>query len=296
MKKPTILLIYFVVPLWITTAYAQIPDLKNVKVFATHVAGNVYMLETTGDVAGNIGVSAGPDGILLVDTQFAPLADRIKAALQKIDKGEIRYIINTHHHEDHVHGNRALGPAAITIGHQKTQRRLRDLNAENGLDLSFEKRMSIFFNGEEILLFRFPSGHTDNDVVVYFTESNVFHLGDLWNSGIQSFPTVDIDAGGSALGMLKNVEALIGLIPPDAKIIPGHYSLSDLKDLKRTRSMLKETISLVQNQIKDGKTLAEIQKKGLPPKYETWGTAYTSAEEWIVNLFNALKKEVVFDR
>jgi len=296
MKISTIPLFFFVLLFSVSTAQAQIPDLKNVKILTTHVAGNVYMLEATGDVAGNIGVTAGPDGLLLIDTQFAPLADRVNVALQKISKGKIRYIVNTHHHEDHVHGNRALRTSAVVLGHQKTQSRLQNLSPENRLDLSFEKKMSIFFNGEEIQLFHFPSGHTDNDVVVYFTESNVFHLGDLWNSGTQSFPTVDIDAGGSVLGMLKNVETLIRIIPPDAKIIPGHYSLSNLDDLKRTRTMLEETIAHVQNQIQDGKTLDQILKGGLPSKYETWGTAYTNAEKWVINLYNGLKKEHTFNK
>lgn len=296
MKKLTIHQILFVFLFWISVVQAQIPDLKNVQIFTTHVAGNVYMLEATGDVAGNIGVSAGPDGILLVDTQYAPLADSIKGALQKINKSNIRYIVNTHHHEDHVHGNRVVGHSAIFIGHQKTQGRLQDLYPENRLDLGFEKKMSIFFNGEEILLFHFPNGHTDNDVVVYFTESNVFHLGDLWNSGTWSFPTVDIDAGGSVLGMLDNVGALIQIIPHDAKIIPGHYSLSNLDDLKRTRTMLVETISFVKNQMKDGKTLDLILEEGLPAKYDTWGTAYTNAEKWIKNLYNDLKKEPTFNK
>jgi cyclase len=291
MKKLTISLVLSVLFLMSSVSQAQIPDIKNVKIITTHVAGNVYMLEATGDVAGNIGVSAGPDGILLVDTQFAPLAERIKGALQKISKGNIRYIVNTHHHEDHVHGNRAVGHSAIFIGHPKTQCRLQELYPENRLDLGFEKKMSIFFNGEEILLFHFPNGHTDNDVVVYFTESNVFHLGDLWNSGTWSFPTVDIDVGGSVLGMLDNVDALIQIIPHDAKIIPGHYSLSNLDDLKRTRTMLVETISFVKNQMKDGKTLDLILEEGLPAKYDTWGTAYTNAGEWIKNLYNGLKKE-----
>jgi cyclase len=288
MKKLTALLFMFFL-FGEFAAQAQIPDLKNVRIITSHVAGKVYMLEATGDVAGNIGVSAGPDGILLIDTQFAPLSDRIRSALQAIDNGEIRYIINTHHHEDHSHGNHALGHSAVIIGHQKTQSHLQDFSPRNRADLSFEKQMSIFFNGEEIKLIHFPNGHTDNDVIVYFTESNVFHLGDLWNSGISSFPVVDIDAGGSVLQMLKNIKALIQIIPPDAKIIPGHYSLSDLDDLKRTRTMLVETISFVQDKMKAGKTLDQIKEEGLPSMYEAWGTAYTSAEEWIENLYTGLK-------
>ena len=295
MKKLAVPLVLFFLFLGESVAQAQIPDLTNVRIITTHVAGNVYMLEATGDVAGNIGVSAGPDGILLIDTQFAPLADRIRIALRSIVNGEIRYIINTHHHEDHSHGNRALGHSPVIIGHQKMQSRLQDISPAKRPDLCFEKQLSIFFNGEEIQLTYFPNGHTDNDVIVYFTKSNVFHLGDLWNSGTGSFPTVDIGAGGSVLGMLKNVEALIQIIPPDAKIIPGHYALSDLDDLKRTRAMLVDTIAHVQNKMKAGKTLDQIQAEGLPQEYETWGTAYTSAEEWIKNLYIGLKNENRFN-
>jgi glyoxylase-like metal-dependent hydrolase (beta-lactamase superfamily II) len=232
----------------------------------------------------------------LIDTQFAPLADRIKSALRSISDGEIRYIINTHHHEDHAFGNVALGQSALIIGHRKTKNRLLDISPENRPDLSFEKKMSVFFNGEEIQLIHFPPGHTDNDVVVYFTKSNVFHLGDLWNSGISSFPTVDINAGGSVRGMLKNVEKLIAIIPPGAKIIPGHYSLSDLDDLKRTRTMLVETLSLVQDKMNSGISLEEIKAEGLPSQYKAWGTAYTNAEEWIENLYIGLQKEKSFTK
>ncbi|MGD8539552.1 MAG: MBL fold metallo-hydrolase [Candidatus Aminicenantes bacterium] len=289
-KLPLFLLVLFLFfGQWASPS--QIPDLKNVRIITTHVAGPVYMLEATGDVAGNIGVSAGPDGILLIDTQFAPLADRIEGALQSITDGKIRYIVNTHHHEDHSFGNRVLGQRALIISHSKTQSRLLDMSPENRPDLSFEKKMSIFFNREEIQLVHFPPGHTDNDVVVHFTKSNVFHLGDLWNSGISSFPTVDIDAGGSVRGMLKNLEDLIKIIPPDAKIIPGHYALSDLNDLERTRTMLVETLSLVQNKMETGKSLEEIKAEGLPSKYEKWGTAYTSADKWIENAYKSLQKE-----
>jgi glyoxylase-like metal-dependent hydrolase (beta-lactamase superfamily II) len=295
MKKLIFFPLLSVFCLWGFADQSQIPDLKDARIITTHVAGNIYMLEATGDVAGNIGVSAGPDAILLIDTQFAPLADRIKSALRSITKANIRYIINTHHHEDHAFGNVALGQSALIISHNQTQHRILEISPENRPDLCFEKKMSVFFNGEEIELIHFPPGHTDNDVVVYFTKSNVFHVGDLWNSGISSYPTVDISAGGSVLGMLQNVESLIKIIPPDAKIIPGHYSLSDLADLKRTRTMLVDTISFVQKNMKSGKSLDQIKAEGLPSKYEKWGTAYTSANEWIENLYMGLQKEESLD-
>ncbi len=268
----------------------EIPNLDNVRIVTTHVAGNIYMLEATGDVAGNIGVSAGPDGILLIDTQFAQLVELIKAALKKISTKDIKFIINTHHHTDHSHGNTALGKSATIIAHNKTRERLLRLSKDSQPVITFDKQISIHFNDEEIKIIHYPHGHTDNDVVVFFTKSNVVHLGDLWNSGISSFPFVDLDAGGSAMGMLENVEKLIQIIPEDAKIIPGHYALSDLEGLKSTRDMLVETIGLVQQKKSMGMKLEQIKKEGLPAKYDSWGTAYTNAETWIENVYRGISE------
>ena len=268
------------------------PDLSNVKIITTHVAGNIYVLEATGDVAGNIAVSAGPDGILMVDTQFAPLSDLIRAELKKITKGKIKFIINTHHHADHTHGNMALGKSSIIISHANAQKRLLFMPQDVHPTITFGKKISLFFNGEKINILHYPHGHTDNDVVVFFTKSNIIHLGDLWNSGISSFPIVDIEAGGSIMGMLENIKELIRIIPKDAKIIPGHYALSDLYDLKSTRDMLQETIGLVIEKKADGKSLEEIKKDGFPPRYDSWGTAYTDAEAWIENIYHGLEKKI----
>jgi len=268
------------------------PDLSNVKIKTTHVAGNIYMLEATGDVAGNIAISAGPDGILMVDTQFAPLSDLIRAEIKKITKGKIKFIINTHHHADHTHGNMALGKSSIIISHANAQKRLLHMPGDVHPTITFDKQISLFFNGEKINLVHYPHGHTDNDVVVFFTKSNVIHVGDLWNSGISSFPSVDLEAGGSILGMLENIEELIRIIPKDAKIIPGHYALSDLDDLKSTRDMLQETIGLVMEKRSEGKSLEEIKKEGFPSRYDSWGTAYTNAETWIENIYHGLEKKI----
>jgi formylglycine-generating enzyme required for sulfatase activity len=284
--------IIFIFSLCYGTFQEDMPDLSNVKIITTHVASNIYVLEATGDVAGNIAVSAGPDGILMVDTQFAPLSDLIRAELKKITKGKIKFIINTHHHADHTHGNMALGKSSIIISHANAQKRLLFMPQDVHTTITFGKKISLFFNGEKINILHYPHGHTDNDVVVFFTKSNIIHLGDLWNSGISSFPTVDIEAGGSIMGMLENIKELIRIIPKDAKIIPGHYALSDLYDLKSTRDMLQETIGLVIEKKADGKSLEEIKKDGFPPRYDSWGTAYTDAEAWIENIYHGLEKKI----
>ncbi len=274
----------------------EIPDLSRVKIITTHVAGPIYMLEATGDVAGNIAVSVGPDGILMVDTQFAPLGELIIAELRKICQGEVKYVINTHYHEDHTHGNLFFGKSALIIAHENARKRLLNLPRYAQPTITFAQQLSLYFNGEEVKIIHNPPGHTDNDVVVFFTKSNVVHLGDLWNSGNWSFPTVDLEGGGSVLGMLQNIENLIRTIPEGAKIIPGHYELSNLKGLKSTRDMLVETIGLVKRKKSAGLSLEQIKKEGLPSKYKDWGRGYTKAETWIENIYYGLEKLKSLDK
>ncbi|MFC2164214.1 MBL fold metallo-hydrolase [Acidobacteriota bacterium] len=291
MKPIRICALFLVLCLSFSGAQEEMPDLNNVEILTTHIAGNVYMLEATGDVAGNIAVSAGPDGLLLVDTQFAPLATKTREALSKINQGQIKYIINTHHHDDHTHGNSVLGRSATIISHSNARKRLIKSQRNPFPHLTFEKQLTIHFNGEDITIVHYPRGHSDSDVVVTFTKSNVVHTGDLWNSGTSSFPIVDLDAGGSIYGILHNVERLIDSIPEGAKIIPGHYAPSDLFDLKRTRNMLAETIEIVHSKKSKGKSLDQIKTEGFPPKYESWGTAYTKASSWIENIYQGLEKD-----
>jgi len=221
--------------LMIAGAAAQMPDLTGVEIITHPVAGNVYMLEATKDVAGNIGVSVGPDGILIIDDQFAPLSDQISAALAELSSGELRFILNTHYHEDHADGNEILSQdGAVIIAHTNTRKRLLHRPRGHWPVITFDHEASVHFNGEEIRATWYPNGHTDSDLVFFFTESNVLHLGDLWNSGTSGFPVVDIEAGGSAMGILENIEKLIPTVPEDAKIIPGHGPLSDLAELRST--------------------------------------------------------------
>jgi cyclase len=138
----------------------------------------------------------------------------------------------------------------------------------------------------------FPRAHTDTDLVVHFVGSNVWHLGDLFNAGNASFPSVDVESGGSLIGLVKAIESLLEIIPPEARIIPGHYELSDAGGLRETYAMLVETIALVRQGKADGRSLEEIQLQGLPGPYDQWGkTGYTGAQEWIANIFSAIEME-----
>ncbi len=285
----------FILLIGLGNAQAEIPDLKGVKIITRHVAGNIHMLEATGDVAGNIAASIGPEGVLIVDTMWTPLTGKILSALKKINKGKIKYVINTHFHNDHTHGNEVFGKSAVIIAHSNTRKRMIDQPKEAIPIITFEKQISIHFNGEEIKIVHYPHGHTDGDVVVFFTGSNVVHMGDLLNSGNWSFPNVDLETGGSITGLLENVEKLVRIIPRDTKIIPGHYDLTDFNGLKMTRHMLVETIGIVRRKKKAGTSLEQIKKEGLPAKYNSWGRGYTKAGEWIENIFKGLESPFTAD-
>ena len=185
---------------------AQQTDFTKVEMKPTQVAGQVWMLEGLG---GNIGVSVGEDGILIVDDQFAPLADKIRAALKGMGEGKLKFVLNTHYHGDHTGANPAFGPEAPIIAHHNVRVRLLTESrrgervtppmAKEGLPvITYADGLSIHFNGEEIRVLHLPGGHTDGDSVVLFTGSNVVHMGDDFFHN--RFPFVDLDAGGASRG------------------------------------------------------------------------------------------------
>ncbi|HSD45893.1 MAG TPA: MBL fold metallo-hydrolase [Pyrinomonadaceae bacterium] len=275
---------------------AQQPDYSKVQIKATKVAGNVYMLEGAG---GNIGVSVGADGILIVDDQFAPLAEKIRASLQTLNPGKLRFILNTHFHGDHTGANAVLGPEATIIAHDNVRKRLSTeqyskvfkqttpASPKEALPvITFNQSLTVHFNGEEIRAIHFPQGHTDGDSVIFFTTSNVVHLGDDFFSG--RFPFVDIDGGGSVEGLTKNIAELIGKIPADAKLIPGHGPISTLDDLKQYHRMLVETTDIVRKKIAAKKSLEEIKKEGLPAEWNSWGTGFIKTDLWIELIHRSL--------
>ena len=277
-------------------AQAQQPDYSKVEIKATKVAGNVYMLQGAG---GNIGVSVGADGILIVDDQFAPLADKIRASLKTLGQGKLRFILNTHWHGDHTGGNASFGPEAPIIAHDNVRKRL---STEQRIDffkstvpaspkealpvITFDNSLSVHFNGEEIRAIHYPHGHTDGDSVVFFTGSNVVHLGDDFFSG--RFPFVDVDNGGNVVGLAKNIGEIMTKIPAGAKLIPGHGPLSTIDDLKLYHRMLLETTDIVRKKVAAGKSLDVIKTEGLPDEWKSWGTGFIKTDQWIELIFKSL--------
>jgi cyclase len=266
-----------------------------VTIKTTQVAGHIYMLEGAG---GNIGVSAGADGVVLVDDQFAPLAPKILAAVQALGKGDPEFVINTHWHGDHTGGNPVFGAKASIVAHENVRKRLstpqdrrgevvEPLPAEGWPVVTFAESASLHMNGEEIRLVHFPSGHTDGDAIVFFTGANVVHMGDHFFSG--RFPFVDTSSGGDPAGYAANVKSVLDQIKDDTKVIPGHGPLSTKADLAAFHQMLVDCIDAVQTAKQSGKSLADAQKAGLPAKYKSWGEGFINSDTWIETIYSSLK-------
>ncbi len=272
-------------------------DYSKVEIKVIKAAGNVYMLQGAG---GNIGVSVGADGILIVDDQFAPLADKIRAALKTLGEGKLKFVLNTHWHGDHTGGNAQFSSEAPIIAHTNVRRRLETDQLVHGEAVkaspkealpvvTFDDRLSVHFNGEEIRVIHFPHGHTDGDSVIFFTGSNVVHMGDDFFAG--RFPFVDLDSGGNVEGVIRNVGEIIKQLPAGVKIIPGHGPLSNIDDLKIYHRMLVETTSIVRQRMSAGKTLPQIKAAGLPAEWKDWGTGFIKTDEWIETIYQSYSKK-----
>lgn len=273
-------------------------DWSTVEVKAEQVRGNIWMLST--DYGGNIGVSAGEDGTLIVDDQFAPLAEKIRAALQGVGGGNLKFILNTHYHGDHTGGNREFGPEAPIIAHDNVRKRLStppddaaarerwaQANPKEAWPvITFGDRVSIHFNGEEIKAIHFPKGHTDGDSIIFFTGSNVVHMGDDFFAS--RFPYVDLGAGGTVQGLTKNIADVIARLPADVKIIPGHGPVSTMEDLKTYHRMLVETTAHVHKQKEAGNSLQQVKAAGVPDEWKSWSWRFISTERWIETIYNSL--------
>ena len=282
-----------------TFLLAQDQDFSKVEIKVSKVAGNIYMLQGAG---GNIGASVGDDGIVVVDDQYAPLADRIQAALKGITDKPVRFIINTHYHGDHTGGNEFFQKQAPIIAHDNVRKRLEEGGAAgNGGSLHMEQKaqpkdalpiitfdhdVTVHLNGEDIRALHFPAGHTDGDSMIYFPKSNVVHMGDDFVT--YGFPFIDVDSGGSIDGMISGVENAIAQLPSDVKIIPGHGPVSNLDDVRAYVKMLKETRAAVQDGLDKKMTLEQMKEKKVLDPWKKYSGDFISEDAFLETLFNSL--------
>ena len=230
-------------------------DFSNVEIIPHHVAGNFYYLQGRG---GNIGLSIGEDGVVMIDDQFATLTDKILAAIRQLYDGEIRFLINTHVHGDHTGGNENLGKMGVLIlARDEVRVRLQEQAPEDALPvLTFSDAITIHLNGEEVFAFPVPPAHTDGDTFIHFIESDVIHAGDVFRT--TAFPYIDLANGGTLDGTLQALGLLIGTAGPDTMIVPGHGVPSSRMDVMAFRDLIIDVKGQVEEMIASGMSYEQV--------------------------------------
>src|SRR2546423_423913 len=273
-------------------------DFSKVQMKVTKVSGTVYMLEGAG---GNIGASVGEDGIVVVDDEYLPLAEKIEAALKGTADKPVKFVLNTHWHGDHTGGNPHFGEKAPIIAQENVRKRLAsggktrfgEVKPAEKVALpviTFENDVTVHLNGEDIRAIHVPNGHTDGDSVIFFPKANVVHMGDdFFNGGM--FPFIDIDSGGSVQGMIAGDEKVLAETPDEVRIIPGHGPLGTKDDLRKFITMLKETSGAVQAGIKKGKTLDQLKKENVLAKWDSYGKSFIKTDVFVEILYASLKNK-----
>jgi glyoxylase-like metal-dependent hydrolase (beta-lactamase superfamily II) len=275
-------------------------DWARMQLKIAKVAGTVYMIDmvegTGGFAGGNIGASVGADGIVLVDDMFAPLAPKIRAALKTVSDKPVRFVINSHVHGDHTGGNVAFGAFATIVAHVNTRQQLSvdgpdaDEKAEPAHAwpvITLDDSLTLYQNGEDIRISHFPHAHSDTDVVVYFKQSNVVHMGDTYFAGMFPF----IGRGGSIKGLIACIEKVLNDTPADARIIPGHGPLSNTTELRATLAMLKETSAIVENGIKNKQSLKQMTEAKVLAKYDKWAEdSYINTDQFLEQMYKVLTR------
>jgi glyoxylase-like metal-dependent hydrolase (beta-lactamase superfamily II) len=270
-------------------------DWSKVEIKATPVAGTVYMLEGAG---GNIGVTIGEDGIVIIDDQFAPLAPKIKEAVAGLSDKPVKFVQHTHWHGDHTGGNEYFGEIAPLVSHDNVRKRLAEgMDTESRQTppappealpiLTFNDRLTIHLNGEEVRAIHLPHAHTDGDAVIWFTDSNVVHMGDVLFSGL--FPFIDIDSGGSVDGVLAAFDTIVATVPADVKVIAGHGPLSTIDDIRKSKEMIVATREIIRTALSEGMTAEQMKEGEVLAKYDAWNWSFISTERWIDTLVRDLE-------
>ncbi|MBV2130662.1 MBL fold metallo-hydrolase [Arsukibacterium indicum] len=257
----------------------------NVEINATPLADNLYMLTGSG---GNMAALVADNEVILIDAQYAELADKINAKLAELSESKaLGTLINTHMHGDHVNGNSALMPKRI-IAHANVLKRLTADQAfpRKGLPTeTFTSQLSLNLNGQKLRLEYLPPSHTDGDIIVWFEDKNVVHMGDMMFEG--RFPFIDLNNGGSVRGYIANVAYVIANIDDQTKVIPGHGQLTDKAGLQRFHQMMVRTLAQVELMQAKGMSNEQIVEAGLGEEWQQWHWNFITEERWINTLLQA---------
>jgi cyclase len=280
-------------------AAAQDEGFDKVEVTSAKVAEGIYVLNGRG---GNIGVSVGEDGVVLIDDQYGPLTVKVRAAVASLTPQPIRFVINTHWHGDHTGGNENLGKMGIVIvAHENVRKRM---SVEQFLEafgqkvpaspkaalpiITFGDAVTFHLNGDEIRSFHVAPAHTDGDTVVSFKKANVVHMGDCFFNGM--YPFIDLSSGGSIDGIVAAADKVLGMVDMNTKIIPGHGPVGDKAALQIYRDVMATVRDRVKALVKAGKTLDEV-KAAQPTKDfdEKWGAGFMKPDVFVPIVYQSLK-------
>jgi cyclase len=287
MFRRPLAVIVVAVALGAAAAVAQ-QDMSKVEITSQQVGPQVWMLKGAG---GNIGVFAGPDGVVLIDDQFAPLSEKIRAAVAKISEKPIRFVINTHWHGDHSGGNEnfaAAGAAIVAQDNVRTRMSVPYSNPVFGWKadaspagalpiLTFPDSLSFHLNGEDVVCFHVANAHTDGDVVVWFPKENILHAGDVVFT--HQFPIIDVGTGGTLAGMIAAQERILRLVGPATKVISGHSPVATRAEVQAAHDMLAQVRDRVAKDLRKKETLEQIQAaKPLADLEESWGKGYVKSD------------------
>ena len=266
----------------------------KVEIKAEPLADGIAVLFGAG---GNIGVSYGPDGTVLIDDQFAPLTDKINAAVKDLGAEPVKYLINTHWHGDHTGGNENLGRSGVLImAHDHVRDRLIKGNdstppaAPEALPVvTYHDGIKLHLNGDEIRVQHMSHGHTDGDSVVFWKNANVVQMGDLFFNKV-TLPFIDLSSGGNARGVLAAADKVLAMVDDDTKIIPGHGPMANKADLTTYRDMLKSVIGTVEKAQGEGKSLAQVQAMKPAAQWDVNPDAFIKGDAFVEAVYKSLQK------
>jgi cyclase len=280
---------------------ATAQGMDDVEIETVPVADGVYMLMGQG---GNIGVSVGEDGVFVIDDQFAPLTERILAAIAEITDEPVRFVFNTHWHGDHTGGNENMGKTgALIVAHDNVRRRMSTdqvlerigreptttpASPEGALPVvTFSEDVSFHINGGELHAFHVANAHTDGDAVVYLQDANVVHMGDTFFR--DRFPFIDTASGGSIDGLIAAVGEALAVMDADTRVIPGHGVLSTRDDVRAYADALKEMRTAVSDLMARGMSLEEIQaERPVRVHAERWGEDRAAEDDFVATIHYGL--------
>ena len=268
-------------------------DLSKVEIKSEQVAPGVAVLFGAG---GNIGVSYGEDGTILIDDQFAPLTEKIQTAVSTLGAQPVKFLVNTHWHYDHTGGNENLGKAgAVIMAHDNVRVRMaagqgdQKPSAKVALPVvTYADGLKLHLNGEEVRVMHMPAGHTDGDSIVHWTKSNVIHMGDLFFLKM-SFPFVDASSGGNVRGVIAAADKVLAMADDQTKIIPGHGAVATKADLKQYRDMVAQIVAKVETSAKAGKTLEQIKADRPADGYGVKADGFITADRFVETVYNMVK-------